>query len=122
MGDRTGAGQIVVMFGNEATPATCDDMPVQITGAHSGAGISDPMDAGDLDGDGKSDLVASYYLSYYHNWQTYCMTLWYGRDSGILTSTEADADFDSATGRDWPHPCGLNKENLFPWRLKRKWG
>ena len=38
------------------------------------------------------------------------MTLWYGRDSGILTSTEADADFDSATGRDWPHPCGLNKE------------
>ena len=68
MGDRTGAWRIVVMLGNEATSATCDDMPVQITGAHSGAGISNPMDTGDLDGDGKSDLVASYCQSYHHNW------------------------------------------------------
>ena len=49
-----------------------------------------PKGVGDINGDSKSDLVFSYYLDYGHP-GGYCMTLWYGRESGTFINTEADA-------------------------------
>ena len=88
-----GAGRTVVMFGNEPTPASCDDMPVKVHGVVSGPQVAWPKGVGDINGDSKSDLVLGYYLDYDGPPGGYCMTLWYGRESGTYINTEADAYF-----------------------------
>ena len=73
-----------------------------------GPQVAWPKGVGDINGDSKSDLVLGYYLDYGHP-GGYCMTLWYGRESGTFINTEADAYFESNSGFSFPRPCGYAK-------------
>ena len=75
-------------------------------------GIHDPRDLGDVNGDGLSDMMTSYYLDYNHPGSGDCMTMWYGGITGTYTHLDADANFASETGAGWPRTCGIGKSAL----------
>lgn len=101
-------GTVRIYAGGAGSITDCEDTLLTIFGEWGDFGYK-PVDAGDLNDDGKSELAVSYKgTDHFDNSTSYaqCTTLWYGGASGTLLNSNADTYFKSTWTTSSTYRCG----------------